>query len=460
MSSSTTGDQAPDNKINFELIKSEPGHREYKIWVAADPVIEVAEERIKKESAELEMAGFRKGAVPPKIARKHIGEKILSNVIDKRIAQMLQYVIEAQSLVIDRPPDINVDEFEQNKDLSITVGFGIIENIPEIDYKHPELQGKIKVLKLRVTDEDVEKSMAAVREMSISFNSVTEDYQAVLGDKLLIDFEGKVDDQPFDGGSGSNIELVLGSESFIEGFESQLVGVKAGESRTVTAVFPKNYHVSSLVGKEGVFKVIVHSISVPEKQEFNEEFLNRMGLESFDELKEMIADRIRSDFSVLSRLLVKKQLFDVIDRIVEMDVPAKMIEVDFKSLWADVLPKIPQTGGKERSQDEMALKVMDVARRRVKLGLLLADIAKRHAVTVTEEDIQEAKVMEIEKRLQDQEEIEKFYSDRRNYAKIEGAVLEEKVISMLINDFIEVVEEEITTAEFNEVYAPQLQDVV
>ncbi|MDZ5760976.1 trigger factor [Lyticum sinuosum] len=446
-------------EIEYSLVKQEGDNKfEYRIWTSADPIIDLAEQKIEAESENLEMSGFQKGRVPKNIARKHLGEKILTSIIDRKIAQMLQYVIKKENLTISSPPGIDVEEFEKGKKLSCYVKFEIVGGIPPIDLLDPIFNDRIEILSLNVIEDDINKAIETLKNISNDYVETDPEYQAIDGDKLIIDFDGRIDSKPFDGGSGSGVELIIGSNQFIKDFEDQLIGVKVNESKIIKVRFPDDYHIEENAGKDCIFKVTVSNIKKAESTEFNDEFARSLGLENTDQFREMISERLKADFTFLSRLYAKKQLFEVLDEIIKMDdIPPSMIEIDFKSLWSEVMPKI--SNDKKENRDEMAVKIMNIARRRVKVGLVLAEIAKKYSIEVNDEDVEDYKQLEILRNPGDSQKIQEQYEDKKNLPKIEATVLEEKVITFIFDCF-KTKEITVTSQQFNEEYASKLQDII
>ncbi len=444
------------SSIKIEEVKIEPLYREYRVSMPANGVIEDSEKELQEKAANFEMAGFRKGNVPMKIVRKHIGTDIMSRYVDKAVAKMLQKIIVDNNLTISAPPGIEIEEFEQDGELRCFVKFELLAPIPKFDYSDKRLS--IDVLELNITEQDLDRARGVVMRTDRKFSEAAKDYKALVGDKVIVDYEGRIAGQPFEGNTSTDMEITIGDGQMVDGFEAQLVGTQIGETKAIQVKFPDDYPSGEVAGKEAVFKVVIKNIMRLESGEVDESMLKEVGFETIDEFNEMLKQRIIADFAIISRLRTKKILFDNIDTVVDMEVPPKMIEVDFKSLWSEVLPKLP-LGTKPSSDDQTAKKIMEMAKRRVKMGLILADIAKRHEIEVTPEDIEMTRTIEKAKRPGEEAEIDAFYKKNMNIEKIKGAILEEKVVDLLLEK-IPVTVISVTSTEFNDKYAAELQDII
>jgi len=447
-----------DNNIRYELMSQEGDSRMYYVRSPANPILDDAEAKIQEEMKTFSMAGFPPGRVPEKIARKHLGEKIISSVVDKHVAQMLQYVVVMEELTISSPPDIDIKKFDKDADFECEIKLQVVEGIPQLDYNHPELQNTVSKLSLKVEESDIDKAMAELsKEFNASFIDAPADHAVAMGDKLLIDFDGRVDAKPFEGGNGTNISLVLGEGKFIPEIERQIVGMKAGENKIIKANFPANYHISELVNKEGVFKITLHSASIKSASDegISSEVLEKFGMKDISELREMISMKLKIDFEAISELIIKKQIFDIVDKIVDFEVPASMIQSDFKNLWTKVVPNVPKEALQGNPKDKVP-EIMDIARKRIKMGLVLSDIARRHEIKVLDEDIDNARKLAIMQNPAQEDEINEQYSSN-NKSQVEAMVLESKVLEFLCN-CIPLVEKEVTPKEFEEDYKKYLEE--
>lgn len=374
-------------------------------------------------------------------ARREIGSETISQQLDYAIAMMVQKVIVDEGLIISSPPAIDVTNFDREADLICAVKFFLCPDMAELDYAALKLQ----ILELDISEEDIRRASSMIADAAGAWDDAAEDHKAAVGDQVLIDFEGTIEGEPFEGNSGANMQLVIGEGKLIDDLEAGIVGMAAGEEKVIAVTFPADYHAAEMQGKAAEFKVKLHKImtSVPVSDE------DRAQIEG------ITAERMAADFSVVARLWTKKKLFDMLDTMVEMEVPSKMIEVDFKALWNDVMPKINKGLA---SKDEVAKELMNIAKRRVKLGLMLAHISNDNGVKVTDGDVNLALEMEMQRRPGEEEEVRKFYQDRENYEKVKGSVLEEKVVDFILSRAsVETVK--VTMEEFQQKYAPELQDV-
>ncbi len=271
----------------------------------------------------------------------------------------------------------------------------------------------------------------------------------------MIDFVGKVDDKEFEGGKGEGIRLELGSNQFIPGFEDQLVGGKAGSQIKVRVTFPKNYANKDLANKPAIFDVKVTEVLKPSSVEaLNDEFAKKLGVESMDKLNEMIRQKIEADFNGLARLRMKKVLFDKIDSQYVFDIPQGMFKIDFDSMWNEVQAqrKTNPEMFKGKTDADMRKEYEAIAKRRVRLGIILAETARENKIEVSEKDLQQAIYAEAMMRPGQEKIVLDFYSKADNLERLKGPILEEKAVDFILTK-IKRNESEITSKDFFEKYA-------
>lgn len=441
--------------IRYELLSSEKMVKEYRINMPAEHIMNKTDAIVGAKAKEIvgeqadpnSFAAKHEAEGAKKKARKEIGESTLSEQIDSAMAMMIQKVIVLENLIISGPPKIEVEDFQRDGDLVCKVTFNLCEDIAPIDYSSLA----IDALNLIISDQDIDKAAKVMQGMdagsgamdieSNEWKDAPEGHEIGDGDMAVVDFEGKMDGVVFEGGTGSGVQFVLGQGQFIADFENGIKGMKVGEVRDIDATFPENYHAESFSGKSAVFTVKLVNIMVSDAPS--------------EDFKKYIAGRLREDFDVIGRLWMKKKLFDQLTEVVQIEIPPKMIEVDFKSLWNDIVPKIDKS---KVNKDEIAKELMKVSERRVKLGLILANIARDNKIEVSDGDVALAKEIEIEKRPDQRQQVEEFYNDKMNYEKVKGAVLEEKVVDFIV-DQGKVNTIDVTSEEFNDKYAHDLQDM-
>ena len=322
---------------------------------------------------------------------------VLGEVLDEAVRDATEEVIKSNKLNPAMMPNIKVTKFEDGKDIEFSLS---VELMPEI--KVGDLSSiKLEKLMAEVPAEEVEKALNYIAQSRRETVKVEEDRAAANGDTVVIDFVGSVDGVEFQGGKGNNYPLELGSNSFIPGFEDQLVGKKAGDKVDVNVTFPENYHAKDLAGKASVFAVEIKELRAAKAVEINDEFAKSLGEENLDKLKAAIAERIKGDYEAASKMKLKRQLLDNLDSEYSFDVPAGLVDAEYKSIvdQYEQAKKFNQLDESEKakSEEELLAEYKDIAVRRVKLGLLLSEIGKNAKVTITPDDINKAIMNEAKK---------------------------------------------------------------
>ena len=288
-----------------------------------------------------------------------------------------------------------------------------------------------------VPAEEVEKALNYIAQSRRETVKVEEDRAAANGDTVVIDFVGSVDGVEFQGGKGNNYPLELGSNSFIPGFEDQLVGKKAGDKVDVNVTFPENYHAKDLAGKASVFAVEIKELRAAKAVEINDEFAKSLGEENLDKLKAAIAERIKGDYEAASKMKLKRQLLDNLDSEYSFDVPAGLVDAEYKSIvdQYEQAKKFNQLDESEKakSEEELLAEYKDIAVRRVKLGLLLSEIGKNAKVTITPDDINKAIMNEAKKYPGQEKAVFDYYlKNKQAIEALKAPVFEEKIVDYVI----------------------------
>lgn len=314
---------------------------------------------------------------------------MIGEVLDEAVRSATEEVIKDKKLRPAMQPNVKITSFADGKDVEFEVS---VENLPEIKVND---FSKISLDKFmaEVPAEEVEKALNYLAQARKETVAVA-DKKAAKGDVVMIDFVGSVDGVEFQGGKGSNYPLELGSGSFIPGFEDQLVGSKAGDKVDVKVKFPENYHAKDLAGKDSVFAVEVKEVREPKSVEINDEFAKSMGEESLDKLKEVISNRIKGDYEAASRMKIKRQLLDSLDKEYSFEVPASLVDAEYKAIVEqyEQAKKHNQLdeSEKEKSEADLLDEYKEIALRRVKLGLLLSQIGQEAEISIKPEDINAA----------------------------------------------------------------------
>ncbi len=431
---------------------------EFLITASALEISKEVDADIAERAKTFKLAGFSKGkGAPVSIVKRQIGKQVMTEHIDKLIHSLVLRVARENDLNSVGMPNIEIKEFNPEGELKISIGFNIMPTVPEIDFSSDKY--RIEILELNVSNDDIKQAKDALTRMVTNYKEAPEGHSAAVGDAVIIDFHGKLNGEEFEGNQASQIRIDIGDGQFIKDFEDKLVGFKKGDEKSIKVKFPKDYNEEKLAGKDVDFAVKVHDILVKDESgDSQEELKKRFDVDSLDKLDELIQSRIANDFNSISRLRTKKMLFDKIDSECDFDLPEDMIESDFQNMWKDISAKIAN-GSITKSEEESKQEVRDIAKRRVKLGLILADVAKKNAITVTGEDMENAKMIEKMKRPDSAEMIDAFFAKQENIDVIQGAVLEEKVVDFIISK-AQKYSISVTTTEFNEKYAKEIQELI
>lgn len=379
--------------------------------------------------------GFRPGKAPKEMLKQKYRSSILGEVLDEVIGGAANEVIKENKLRLAMQPNVKISKFEDGKDIEFEMTAELMPEIKLGDFS------KITVEKLvaEVPEEEVKKAMDYIvhsRRETVKVEDVA--YAAVKGDSVVIDFVGSVDGEEFPGGKGTSYPLELGSNTFIPGFEDQLMGVKAGDKVDVKVKFPENYHAKNLAGKDAVFAVEVKAIRQPKEIEINDEFAKSVGEKDLASLNENIKKRIVADYENASKLKLKRQLLDKLDEAYTFDVPAGLVDAEFKTIEEQYqhAKKLNQLDEHEKNtpEEELMAEYRKISTRRVKLGLLLSEAGEEAKVKITPEDINQA-IMNEAKKYPGQEKVvfDYYLKNAQAVEALKAPIMEEKLIDHVLS---------------------------
>ena len=313
-------------------------------------------------------------------------------------------------------------------------------NVDEMPEFEPVDVKKISVTRpvADITDEEVDARLTQIAEANPKFDKRAKTAKARKDDAVVIDFLGKLDGEPFEGGAAEEHTLVLGSNSFIPGFEDQLIGVKAGDEKNVNVTFPENYQAANLAGQEAVFEVKVHEVRAPKTPDIDEEFAKGLGLEDLAKLKELVNEQIQNEFTGASRAKAKRNLLDILDEKHDFDLPPKMVDQEFNQIWQQLQAEMDAgrtaEEDKGKSEDELKEEYRTIAERRVRLGLVLAEIGRVADIQISEQEVQQALINEARNFPgQERQVIEFFQKDPNAMAQLRAPIYEEKVVDHILD---------------------------
>jgi len=363
--------------------------RGYAITVTAAELEAKVNEKLAEAQPEVEMKGFRKGKVPMALLKKQFGQKVMGEAMQESIDGAMQEHFEKSG---DRPamqPDVKManEDWKEGDDVEVTMTYEALPDIPEVDLSSITLEKMV----VKADDAAVEEALANLAETAQDFEAREEGAKAEDGDQITFDFLGKVDGEAFEGGAAEDYPLVLGSNSFIPGFEEQLVGVVAGDEKDVTVSFPEDYQAPHLAGKEAVFECKIKEVKKPVAAKVDDELAKKFGAEDLAALKSQIAERLEAEYAGASRAVMKRGLLDELDKLVSFDLPPSLVEAEAgqiaHQLWHEDNPEVE---GHDHPEIETTDEHKKLAERRVRLGLLLAELGQKAEVQVTDAEMTQA----------------------------------------------------------------------
>ena len=350
--------------------------RGYSMVLTAKELDDKVTEKLKEAQPEIEMKGFRKGKVPLPLLKQQFGQRVLGEAMQEAVDGAMSKHFEDSG---DRPaqePSVKMtnEDWKEGDDVQIEMTYEALPEIPELDLKKVSLERMV----VKADEKDVDEALSNLAESAQDFADRKKGSKSKEGDQVVIDFVGSVDGEEFEGGAAEDYPLVLGSNSFIPGFEDQLIGVKEGEEKDVNVSFPEEYQAAHLAGKEALFKCTVKAVKEPKAAEINDDLAKKFGAEDLDALKGQVRERLEAEYAGAARAVVKRSLLDQLDDMVSFELPPAMVEAEAKQiahqLWHDDNPEVQ---GHDHGEIETTEEHTKLAERRVRLGLLLAELGKR-----------------------------------------------------------------------------------
>ncbi|MCR9220917.1 MAG: trigger factor [Alphaproteobacteria bacterium] len=427
--------------------KNEGLSREFSITVPAEELERRVEARLGEVGQQVNLPGFRPGKAPMKILKQRFGDNVLGEVLEQTVNESTQSVMSERDLKPAMQPKIEITSFEKGADLVYTVGVELMPEIEPVDFS------TLSVVKLtpKISDQEVEQALEGVANDYRSAEPIEEDRPTQTGDVAVIDFVGKVDGEPFEGGAAEDFRLELGSGRFIPGFEDQLVGAKKGDAVEVKVTFPEDYGQESLAGKDAVFDVTVKGIEAFKDTAIDDEFAKNLGMESLEQLRGMIRERLGADYGQVARARMKRGLLDQLYAAHDFPVPDGMIEQEFEQIWTqfEQARAQGQIDDEDKDKDDEALKAeyRDIAHRRVQLGLLLSHVGERANIEVSQDELNRAVVREAQRYPGQEREVFEAYSKNPELmAQLRAPIFEDKTIDYIVEQ-AQVEEKEIPVEE-------------
>lgn len=401
--------------------------------IAAKLFADKIDEKLKEIQKEAKLPGFRPGQAPMNLIKSKYEAAVKGEALDALIQEEVEKTFQKENIRPALRPKVELDKFEEGQDITVKVE---VESLPDI--KVTDLKDVI-IDKMNATagDQEITEALNKLAEAKKTTEVLNETRPAKTGDVVVIDFVGSIDGQEFKGGQGKDYYLALGSNTFIPGFEDQLIGHQVGDKVDVKVSFPDNYHAKELAGKKALFKVDVKELRQFKLPEINDEFAKLFGMETLEKLKEMIKTELDKEYAHVSRTHAKRALLDELAKAYTFDVPQGMVDLEFNSIMAqyEQAKKANQLDEEEKTKSEEDLKkeYRAIAERRVRLGLLLAEIANLNKVTLGQEDLTNA-VMAEARRYPGQEKMvfEYYQKNPKALDSLKAPLFEEKVVDFIL----------------------------
>jgi trigger factor len=423
--------------------------RGYEIKVTAQELADKVNAKLKEAQPNIEMKGFRKGKVPMALLKKQYGQSVLGEAMQETIDSAMSEHFEKSGERPAQQPDVKMtnEDWKEGDDVEVSLTYECLPEIPESDFS----KVKLEKLVVEASDTDVDEALANLAESAQNFEDRKKGSKAKEGDQVVIDFLGKVDGEPFEGGKAEEYPLVLGSNSFIPGFEEQLIGAKAGDELDVKVSFPAEYGAANLAGKDAVFECKVHAVKEPKPAELTDELATKYGAKDLEDLKSQVAERLVSEYDGASRMVTKRKLLDELDKLVDFELPEALLEAEAgqiaHQLWHEDNPDVQ---GHDHPQIETTDEHRKLATRRVKLGLLLANIGEQQKIEVTDAEMQQAAMRQASQYPgQEREFYEFLQKNPQAMQQLRAPIFEDKVVDYIL-ELSSVAEKKVSKEDLQE----------
>jgi trigger factor len=409
------------------------------VTVPVSDLNEALDARIAEITPTLNIKGFRPGKVPPGHVRRLYGKALMSEVVEKTLNETTQKVLEENRLRPAGDPDLKPETdmaavIEGKADLAYEIAVDVMPEFEPIDVSGLSLKRPV----YEPTEAEVDEALAELAKQNRTYEPKTgKAVKATDGDMVVIDFLGKLDGVAFDGGAAEDAELVLGSGQFIPGFEGQLVGKKPGDEVEVKVTFPEDYQAENLKGREAIFDVKVKGVKAPVDAPADDALAERLGIENLEKLRELLKSNLEKEYAGASRFKLKRALLDQLDAKHDFPLPPKMVETEFNAIWQQVEQdkasgELPPEDA-EKSDEKLREEYRKIAERRVRLGLVLAEIGRANNVQVTEQELGEAMRQEAMKYgPQAQQVFDLFRQNANAQAQLRAPIFEDKVVDLIV----------------------------
>jgi trigger factor len=425
---------------------------EFQISVSASDLDAKADAKLVDLKDKVRLNGFRPGKVPVSHLKKVYGRSVMAETIDQTIRDTNSQIFTERGFRLATEPKVTMpteqkaveDILTGKSDLTYTVSIEVVPAIQLADFKSFTVEKPVA----EVTEADVDEAIKRIADQSRAFAVKGEGAKAETGDRVTISFTGTIDGTPFEGGTGENIQVTIGSNTFIPGFEEQLLGIAADETRTLKVSFPKNYASEKLAGQPAEFETTATLLEAPQATEINDEFAKTLGLESLDKLKVAARERLVAEFAGATRQRVKRMLLDRLDESHRFEAPPSLVEEEFNLMWNSIKAEMESSGKTFADEDTTEEAAKDeyhkIADRRVRLGLVLSEIGEKNKITVTDDEVSRAVIERTRQMPGREKEVWDYYRNNANaLAQLRAPIYEDKVVDFIL-ELANVTEKKVT----------------
>jgi trigger factor len=434
---------------------SEGLKRAYRVVVTASDLDSKVNTRLDEMKGQVKINGFRPGKVPAGHLKRMYGKSVMAETIEATVRDTNAKIVQDNNLRLAMEPQVKLPTeeatiqavVEGKADLDYSVEMEVLPKIELAPFKDIALDR----LTAEVTDAEIDEAVGRIADQNRPFAPKDANAAAVSGDRVTIAFTGTIDGVPFEGGSGDDIQVLIGSNTFIPGFEEQLIGIKAGDDRTVNASFPENYTKTDVAGKAAQFAVKAKSVDAPGQVTVDDAFAKQLGLESLQKLRDAVKDRIAQEHTQATRAKLKRQLLDALDERHKFELPPTLVSQEFDNVWQTVESDLKQQGktfaDEGTNEDEAKAEYRKIAERRVRLGLVIAEIGDKNNIKVTDDEVSRAVVERARQFPGQEQQVWEFYRNNPNaLASLRAPIYEEKVVDFLV-ELAKVTEKKVSKEE-------------
>lgn len=391
---------------------------EWKVLIPSSFINPKLDEKYKDLAKNVKIPGFRPGKVPVNIIKKRFSQSVISEILDTVINENLRNAFLDKKIRPSVQPSVDIEKYEEGKDLSLNVKIQKMPEVKDFDLKTISLEKS----NLNIKEEDINNTLNDIAKKHERFAPLTKKRSSLDGDLVLFDYEGKIDNKKFENGSGKDETVVLGSNKYIPGYEEQMVGLNVGDDKEIKVKFPDDYREKSLAGKDASFHIKIKDIQERVKKiAIDDQLAKEVGEKSLQNLKEKIQDKMNNEFKTLSFLKMRRQATELLLKKLNFELPSRMVDDEINFL-------------KSNSKDKKEKEIEDLAKRRVKLGIIISSISEKNKIIVEDSDLTKSVVEEAKKYPGQEQQVVKFYKENPSMMNnLRGVALEEKVMNFVVN---------------------------